>query len=117
MSISLASTTLVINGPRVDYTATLYNPSGSELNGISVQGWIDQLSTLSTKAAGGVVLSCTGTNGVMPTGVCVVSFTAGADNAGGTGALVPGDATFRLELLQPSGVMFTKVVPITLISP
>jgi hypothetical protein len=117
VSIDLASTTFVIGGPRVSYTATLYNSTGDPMTGMSVQGWVDQLSQLTAQPAGGVSLSCTGTLGEMPEGPCLVSYTAGAENMPGTIPLVPGEASFRLEIRRDGLLVWTKTVPITLISP
>jgi hypothetical protein len=116
VSISLASTTpLVIGGARANFTAVVYNPTGASLSGVSVQGWIDQGSTF--RAAGGTDLTCAGTNGMMPRGSCVVSFTLGASNASsGSGTLVSGGATFRLELKQGATLLDTKSAGIALTS-
>ncbi len=120
LSVSLASYTLAIDGPSTTYTAVLENPSGS-LQGMSVQGWIVQGT--SRRAAGGAVLTCSGANGVFPTGTCTFSFSAGASNSpnnGGSGTLVPGAATFELDLQQTSGTTTTvfdiETVAVTLVS-
>lgn len=117
VSITPASASLVINGPRINYTATVYNPTGAALTGVFVQEYIDQ-DPATSRPAGGVVLTCTATNGEMPPGSCVVSFTVGAQNTGlGTGTLVAGAARFRLELWQGSTLLDTKTVPVTLTGP
>lgn len=115
VSISLASTTLVIDGARVNYTAIVYNPTGASLSNVFVQGLIEQGTAF--KGAGGAVLGCVVTSGEMPPGSCVVSFTVGASNAGGVGTLVAGAATFRLELRQGSALLDAKTVEVTLIDP
>ena len=115
VSISLASTTLVIDGARVNYTAITYNPTGASLSNVFVQGLIEQGAAF--KGAGGAVLGCVVTSGEMPPGSCVVSFTVGASNAGGVGTLVAGPATFRLELRQGSLLLDAKTVEVTLIGP
>jgi hypothetical protein len=119
VSISLASTSLVIDGPRVNFTATIHNPTGAAVTGVFLQEWIDQAPATS-RPAGGLMIGCTVPSGDLPPGTCVVSFTVGASNAGvGTGTLVAGAATFRLELRQgeASVLLDTKTVPITLTGP
>jgi hypothetical protein len=117
VSISVTAPSLQINGPRSTYTAVVYNPTGATLTGVVVQEFIDQ-DPATSRPAGGVVLTCTATNGEMPPGSCVVSFTVGAQNSGlGTGTLVAGAARFRLELRQGSTLLDTKTVPVTLTGP
>jgi hypothetical protein len=116
VSISLATTSFVINGGRASYTATVYNPTGAALSGVFVQGWMDQGTT--SRAAGGTTVACGGASGELPPGSCVVSFTLGASNtAAGDGLLVAGGATFRLQLIQDATVLDTKTVPVTLVAP
>lgn len=116
-SLTLSSTTLVIEGAADGWTATINNP-GSALHGVVLQGYITQGST--QRAAGGAQLNCGGGLGVLPTGVCTFTFAASASNANaGTGTLVPGAATFQLQLIQsgtPSTVIDTKTVAVTLVS-
>ncbi len=115
-SLTLNSTTLLIGGPSVGWTATITNP-GSSLHGVFKQGLIIQGAT--EKGAGGATITCGGGLGVLPSGTCTFSFTVTASNsAGGTGTLVPGPATFRLQLLQSDGttttVLDTRTVAVTL---
>jgi hypothetical protein len=116
-SLTLNSTTLTIDGPSVGWTATLSNP-GLILKGVFMQGIIIQGST--QKGAGGATVTCGAALGVLPPGTCTFSFTVTAANAaGGPGTLVPGAATFQLQLLQTDGttttVLDTKTVAITLV--
>ena len=116
-SLTLNSTTLAIGGPSIGWTATITNPAGT-LNGVFMQGEIIQGSTV--KGAGGATLTCGAALGVLPPGTCTFSFTVTANNnAGGTGTLIPGPATFQLQLLQSDGttttVLDTKTVDVTLV--
>lgn len=116
-NVVLNSTTLLIDGPSVGWTATLSNP-GLILKGVFMQGEIHQGATV--KGAGGATITCGAALGVLPPGTCTFSFTVTASNAaGGTGTLVPGAATFQLQLLQSNDttttVLDTKTVAVTLV--
>ncbi len=118
-SLTLQSTTLTIDGPSVEWTAILNNPGGTR-NDVTLQGEIFQGTA--EKGAGGTSVTCGAAIGVLPPGACTVSFTAVASNStGGIGTLVPGAATFRLQLIETSGgtstVLDTKSVAITLAAP
>lgn len=116
-SVQLASSTMVIDGARVSYTATLENQTGATITSAAVQTWIEQGTA--KRAAGGVVTSCPNT-GELAVGTCTVSFTIGASNASttaGTGTLVPGSATANFELKSGSMVLHTYSVPVTLTQP
>jgi hypothetical protein len=116
VSTSLATSTLVINGARANYTAVVYNPTGASLTGTFVQTYVDQGT--SSSPAGGLSLACTTTIGAMPPGSCLVSFTFGAANTPvTTGLLVAGSAFFRIELWQNATLLAVTSVPITLTSP
>jgi hypothetical protein len=116
-SLTLSPTTLAIGGPRASWTATLQNPANS-LQNVLLQGYMVQGAT--RQPAGGVSVSCGSAIGVLSPGTCTVSFTAGAANGVGTGTLVPGPATFELNLMQSSGgtntTFDTKTVAVTLVS-
>lgn len=117
-SLTLASTTLPIDGPSISYTATLNNPANS-LQGMTLQGVIVQGST--TRAAGGLSVNCGSATGVLPPGNCTINFTATASTTtAGTGSLLPGPATFQLSLIQSGGgtstTLDTKSVAVTLVS-
>ena len=116
-SLTLASTTLAIDGPGTTWTASLQNPAKS-LQGVLLQGYIVQGTT--RRAAGGLQVSCGSATGVLPPGTCTINFATSASNAGsGTGALTPGAATFELNMIQsgaPSTTLDTKTVGITLVS-
>jgi hypothetical protein len=116
-SLTLNSTTLAIDGPSVGWTATLSNP-GVIQKDVFMQGVIIQGST--QKGAGGATVTCGAAIGVLPPGTCTFSFTVTAANAaGGPGTLVPGAATFQLQLLESDGttttVLDTRIVAIVLV--
>jgi len=119
-NLSLASTTLVIDGPSVNYTVSIWNPGATESLDV-VQGLMNQGTT--SRGANGRNVGC-GANpsGTLPHGSCTFSFNTVAQNTGGgTGTLVPGPATFRLELLNFDGTNTTlrdfREVAVTLTSP
>jgi len=118
-SLTLESLTLTIGGPSVGWTAIVTNPEGTRQN-VVLQGELFQGST--EKGAGGLSVTCGSAIGVLPPGDCTISFAATASNsAGGPGTLVPGDATFRLQLIETSGgtstVLDTKTIAVTLVAP
>jgi hypothetical protein len=116
LDVALETILFEIGGARVNYTATLLNPTAAALTGVALQGYIDQGT--SSMPAGGKALDCTTTNGQMPVGTCIVSWSAGAVNQQpGVGTLVPGPALLRIELWQGTGSLHTFVVPITLTGP
>jgi hypothetical protein len=115
-TLTLASTTLAIDGPAVNYTTVLQNPAKS-LQGVALQGTIVQGTT--RRAAGGVQVTCGSNIGVFPPGTCTINFATSASSVG-TGTLSPGPATFELKLFQVTGgtstTLDTKTVDITLVS-
>jgi hypothetical protein len=118
LSIDLSSTTLVIDGPVVSYTATINN-AVEPLSGVSLQGWIEQGAA--SRAASGTSVRCDGVpDGELPLGSCNFDYTTRAQNTGaGSGSLVPGAATARFELLldEPGGgsVVLREIeIPVTL---
>jgi hypothetical protein len=113
--ITLASTELVIDGASVTATARITNSDATSVSQVGLQGWITQGSA--SRAAGGTLVRCPGTDGVLPPGSCTLQTSVRARNAGGgTGTLVPGPATAVFELNWPYGVIATYMVPITLIN-
>jgi hypothetical protein len=115
LDIALETLLFEIGGGRVNFTASLLNPTGAPLTGVGLQAYVDQGT--SSMPAGGKVLDCTPTNGQMPVGNCVVSSTAGAVNQEpGIGALEAGPALLRIELWQGTGSLHSFVVPITLVA-
>jgi hypothetical protein len=116
LSVELETIAFEIGGARVNFDATLLNPTSAPLTGVAIQAYVDQGT--SSMPAGGKLLDCTITLGQMPVGNCVVASSAGAVNqTPGTGALVPGPALLRIELWQGTGSLHTFVVPVTLTGP
>ncbi|MDJ0748631.1 MAG: hypothetical protein QNJ11_04055 [Woeseiaceae bacterium] len=112
VNVSLGSTVLTIGGSLVPYTANISN-TGSELSPVILQAYIEQPGA--SRAAGGLQVNCAAT-GVLPAGVCPVSFTLEADNQNaGSGTLVPGPATARFDVQLGGDVIDTITVPITLV--
>jgi hypothetical protein len=105
-----------IGGPVTPYAATLVN-TGITHNNVVLQGWVNQGAA--RRAAGGAMVTCAGSPiGVLPNGTFNVSGSISvANTSGGTGTLVPGAATFELQLIENGTVLFTKIVPITLQPP
>jgi hypothetical protein len=101
--LTLSSTTLSINGASVSYTATVTDPNAF-FSGLSVQGSIIQGTN--QRAVGTVVVPCgAGSN------ACTFSRTFIAP-----ATLVPGAATFRLQLVNEFGVVSsTRNIPVTLV--
>ncbi len=115
-TVILDSTTLMIGGPNVPYTATLTNGSADTLSWVVVQAYIDQ-GTVSHAAGGGVVggfSQCGGEEFDFPRGSCTFQFTVLASNSHGEGTLVEGDATARFVLHWNDVVLDTYPVPVTL---
>lgn len=111
-SLSLANTTLPIDGVSGTYTATLTN-GGASLSGVGAQGYIVQGTT--RRAAGGTLVSCGAATGVLPSGSCQISFSVAATNStGGVGTLIPGAATFELDL-SVSTFTFTRTAGVSLV--
>jgi hypothetical protein len=119
--LSLASTTLAINGLATTYTATIaYDGPAKALLGVSAQAYIRQGSV--SAAAGGTLVQCIPSlPGVVPQGTCTFSFTTSASNSStAPGALLTrGPATFELRLYQSIGGGTTQLasrsLPVTLV--
>jgi len=112
VALSPISGAAVIGGSTTPYSATLGNPGASRSN-VALQGWISQGAA--RRAAGGALVVCGAGTGVLPNGTFTVSGSLTASNStGGTGTLVPGAATFELQLIDNGTVVDTKTVPVTL---
>ena len=93
------------SGPFTEYTATIQNP-GVDRSLVLIQGWIRQGTA--RRAAGGGDVTCGPELGVLPNGSCQELGSIVASNAtSGTGTLVPGAATFEVELRLFNGVTTT----------
>ena len=115
-SVALDATTFVIGGDAVNYTAIIQNP-GDAIANVVLQGWI--LQNDSRRGANGTFLGCGQSSGSLPTGKCTQPWSAAASNsAGGSGTLVPGDATLLLELrvgnVTDGRLLASRSIPITL---
>jgi hypothetical protein len=111
---TLAQTLLAIEGASGTYTATIANP-GPGLSSVTFQGWISQGTV--RRAAGATLIDCGSGAGVLPNGTFTVPGSIAASNGGsGIGTLVPGAATFELQLQQSTTVLATTTVPLTLMS-
>jgi hypothetical protein len=102
-----------IGGPTTPFSATVTNPGATQSN-VILQGWMNQGSA--RRAAGGALITC-GSNpsGVFPTGTFAVTGVYSASNTtGGTGGLIPGPATFELQLIANGIVLATQTTPVLL---
>lgn len=112
-ALALASTIAYIDGPTWGYTVTLTNLGPTRSN-VTVQGHVKQGSAV--RDAGGPTVNLGGIAGEMHTGTFTLPYTLFARNfLPGTGTLVPGDATFELDLLVDGTVVDTTTVPLTLL--
>jgi hypothetical protein len=102
-----------LDATNASFAATLANP-GASLSNVVLRGWVTQ-GTARRAAAGATVHAPPAPDGVLPTGTLSVSGPIFASNeSGGSGALVPGPATFELQLVVNDAVVHTRTVPITL---
>jgi hypothetical protein len=115
-ALTLSSTSATIDGPTVPFTTTLDNPGLTSHSGVSIQGFVRQGTTL--RAANGTLVNCGSGAGVLPVNSCTVSFELSASNSGGgSGTLVPGGATFELDLRDSTGAVWNaRTVAITLVA-
>ena len=104
----------VLIGESIEYTATLYNPTGASISAAGIQGYLSQESIVDF-GAGGTDLTCSGAGQAeLPPGVCQVTFTLNTRNVFGAPAWVPGEATFRLELTAGGTLLDSKSVTVFL---
>jgi hypothetical protein len=104
----------VLIGESIEYTATLYNPTGATISSAFIQGYLSQGSIVDF-GAGGTNLLCSGAGEAeLPPGVCQVTFTLGTRNSTGAPAWAPGEATFRLELIAGTTLLDSKSVTVFL---
>jgi len=108
------STPNVLIGESIEYTATLYNPTGATISSAGIQGYLSQGSIVNF-GAGGTELTCSGAGQAeLPPGVCQVTFTLNTRNIDGAPAWSPGEATFRLELTAGTTLLDSKSVTVFL---
>ncbi len=124
LSIDLPSTTLEIEGPWVNFTATIVNPNGT-LFAVAIETWIDQGAVSHQSAMGNVVCETQLPQGTLPPGTCTsLSGLLAARNFPGVGGtLVPGPATARFELWLREPPYGNKIIhldqvqlPVTLVA-
>ncbi|HKE91887.1 MAG TPA: hypothetical protein VKB45_16250, partial [Gemmatimonadales bacterium] len=96
-SLRLATATLPMGGPGVEYTAQVFNESVGKMTLVYIQAYIDQGGS-AIHGAGGSNMTCTLISGDLPPGACSFHFTVNVPNTGGS--LVAGPATARFELRQ-----------------
>ena len=110
---TLTSTPVIIDGATTAYTTTLTNP-GPNLSNVVLQGWLNQ--GVARRAAGGMQVNVGSGSGQLPTGpsVAVSGSISASNSSGGVGTLVPGAATFELQLLVNGTVVQTQFVSTTL---
>jgi hypothetical protein len=114
-ALNLSSTSLVLGGPSTLFSTTLQNPDSS-LSGAAIQGWLVQSGANNARrAAGGVVVQCGSGSGILPHGTCTLSSVIVASNStAGTGTLIPGAATFELDLMVNGTVVAQKTAPVSI---
>ena len=120
-AVELQSTRLPVDGGNVSYTLTLGNPTAKPLTNVVLQSHIVQTNgDVSTqRAAGGLVIDCAGTSGLLPAAGCVQQWSAVASNttAGSGPNFTDGAATLVLELWQGEQLLEQKQIAVTLFYP
>jgi hypothetical protein len=113
VSLTSAEFEVAIDGPSVSYGTTLNNPGPIRSN-VALQGWITQGAT--RRAAGGQLVTCGQAAGVMPIGNCTgAGPIVASSTTAGTGTLVPGGATFELQLKEAGIVVGTRTISVILV--
>jgi adhesin/invasin len=115
--LAVTPSSIRIGGASAQFTARLSNTQASARSALALQGTIVQGAA--SRAAGGTLLACPAVPaGTLPVGLCTATFAVTASNtASGTGTLVAGPATYRLELRSEAVVHATAEVPVTLLAP
>jgi hypothetical protein len=115
VSANLSSDTFVVGGPLASDSITLRN-QGPSLSGVAIEGWLVQSGANNARrATGGGVVQCGSGSGILPNGICTLSSVVSASNTStGTGALIPGSATFELDLSVNGAVVSQATVPVTI---
>jgi hypothetical protein len=105
----------VLIGESLEYTATLYNPTGATIVSAFIQGYLSQDSIVDF-GTGGTDLTCSGAGQAeLPPGLCQVTFTLITRTSSGTPpAWSAGEATFRLELIAGTTLLDSKSVTVFL---
>jgi hypothetical protein len=111
-ALTVSAPCAFIGGATTPNSATVVNPGESRSN-IALQGWITQGAA--RREAGGANVSCGAEAGVLPSGTFTIPGSISTSNTrGGTGTLVPGAATFELQLLENGTVLGTRTIAISL---
>ncbi|MEO8624135.1 MAG: hypothetical protein ABI625_23850, partial [bacterium] len=114
-ALTTTAATIPIGGAPPTYSATVVNP-GPSLSPVVLQGWMHQGTA--RRAAGGTMIVVGGATpvGVLPTGTFTVAGSIVAFNTGGgSGTLVPGPATFELEMTMNGTLIQMKTLAVTLV--
>lgn len=113
-----SAATIGAPGPIVNYTGTINNPGPSVANA-TVTVRIIQGASNREANSGPASVECGAGPGTLPSGACTFTSSFFATNTGvGAGTLVPGAATLQVQLSDPAnGLVSTKLVPITLVTP
>jgi len=120
-SLTPSSSNVILESadPLTSYSVTIHNGTGTAQTGVFIQGLLDQPGV--EHGAGGTVTTCpSAPTGTVPVGDCTMTHIISASNLnGGEGTLVPGPATFVLELLQgiPGTLRDTKTIAVNLLAP
>ena len=112
-ALTLSSDSVVIDGSSTPFTATIGDVA-PDIQGAMIQGHITQGTT--RRATGSMQINCSG-SAAQPKGPCVVSYAIEASNSGdGSGILVEGAATFKVQLTQNGTALDTKTAAVKLAS-
>jgi len=116
LSWSLSSPSIILDGLPMTYSiAELDNP-GLDVSNVRLWAWITQGAT--RRFAGETELVCGADPGVLKHGVCAGFWSPiTATSAGAGGTLVPGPATFQLQLLVNGTAVDSAYVGTTLVPP
>jgi hypothetical protein len=120
--VEVQSTAIQIGGDAVGYAVDIQN-GGAPRSGAVLSVQIQQfINGTVVKAADGVVVSCGGAAGELPTtgtGVCTIQSTFDAPDDSNGGALVPGPAVLFFDLFDETSppVVHRERVNITLLAP
>lgn len=116
-ALTSSADTATIDGSYIPFTATIEN-TGPSLSGVVIQSFVIQGAVM--QPAGGTVVICGSGNGVLPSGVCTAASSWGVSNQYG-GTLVPGPATFELDLYVNSNgaetLLDKKTIQVTIKNP
>ena len=116
LNFFLSSSSIVLDGFPTTYSiAELDNP-GLDVSNLRLWGWITQGTT--RRFAGDTELNCGIEPGVLKHGICTGFWSPiMANSAGASGPLVPGPATFELQLLVNGTKVDSASLSTTLVSP